>query len=364
MPPPRAKSLPDTLAAAGMQFLTIHHRCLGLREIARLADVDVSTASRALNHDPRVKPERAEQIRKLAERVGYRPRPLRSRLARSVGVIVAVDAGQQVNNYMERIAWLAQAALAERRLHVNLECVNRTFSGQLPAVVQQNRVDGVVLAGHPPVELVAEVRRLGLPAVAIDDSVDRLGINCVRSNPVPAMRQAILHLAARGHETFAMLSTSLEFPTIRARYESYQSVLREIGIEPKLEWMVQGLSSEIAGGREAIRQLCQRGALPMAILCENDWMALGAMQELEHQRLRVPQDVSVVGHDDLWFCGQLEPKLTSIHRAENDLVSKAIDLLVEQIEGSPSPKPQEVFVEGKMVWRESAGPVPARLKDH
>jgi LacI family transcriptional regulator len=336
---------------------------VGLRDIARLASVDISTASRALNHDPRVNPERADQIRKLAERIGYRPRPLRSKLARSVGVIVSAAAGQPVNNFLERIAWLAQRSLADRRLHVNLERILRSYSGQLPAVVQQNRVDGVILGGHPPAELVAEIRALGMPAVAINDTIERLGISCVRSNPEPAMRQAILHLAARGHQAFALLATSLEFPTIRARHSSYEAALREIGIEPQPAWLVDGLAGEITGGRDGIRQLRSRGSLPTAILCENDWMALGAMQELKDQNLHIPQDVSIVGHDDLWICQQLEPQLTSIHRAEDELVSKAIDLLMEQIEGAGEPLPREVLVDGEMVWRQSAGPAPERLKD-
>lgn len=335
-----------------------------MRDIARLASVDISTASRALNHDPRVNPERADQIRKLAESVGYRPRPLRSKLARSIGVLVVAEHEREniVNNFVERIAWLAQRALADRRLHINLERVSRAYSGVLPAVVQQNRVDGVLLGGHPSKQLVDDIRALGMPAVAINDSVERLGISCVRSNPEPAMRQAILHLAARGHESFALLATSLEFPTIQARHRSYVHSLRELGIEPENDWLVQGLAGEIAGGREGIRQLRTRGALPTAVLCENDWMALGAMQELQHMGLSIPQDVSVVGHDDLWICEQLEPKLTSIHRAEDELVSKAIDLVTEQIENGAT-TPRELLVDGEMVWRQSAGPVPARLKD-
>jgi LacI family transcriptional regulator len=337
---------------------------VGLRDIAKLASVDISTASRALNYDPRVNAARADQIRKLAEQIGYRPRPLRSKSARSVGMLVTADVGLHLNNFQERLAWLAQRALADRRLHVNLEAIPMPYVGQLPAVVQQNRVDGVLLGGHPAVEMVAEIRALGMPAVAINDSVERLGISCVRSNPEPAMRQAILHLAARGHLTFALLTTNFEYPTIRARHNSYEAALREIGIEPQPQWLVSDLAGEIAGGREGIQRLRQRGPLPTAILCENDWMALGAMQELQYQKLRVPQDISLVGHDDLWICQQLDPKLTSIHRAEDKLVSKAIDLLIEQIDSEGPVAPREVLVDGEMVWRQSAGPAPERLKEH
>lgn len=336
---------------------------VGLREIAKMASVDVSTASRALNYDPRVNAERAEQIRRLAEQMGYRPRPLRAKRAHSIGLLVCTEPdSQRLNNHMERIAWLAQRQVAERRLHLNIESIPRAAGASVPAIVQQNRVDGVLLGGHPDRQLIDEIRELGMPAVAINDSTERLGISCVRSDPEPAVRQAVLHLAARGHESFVLLATSSQYPTVHARVQSFDAALREIGITPRPEWVLHDLPGEIIGGREGIRRLRSQGTLPTAILCENDWMALGAMQELQRLGLHIPQDVSIVGHDDLWICEQLDPPLTSIHRAEEELVRRALDLLLDQITTGRHATPQEVLVQGQMTWRHSAGPAPDRLK--
>jgi LacI family transcriptional regulator len=333
-----------------------------LRDLAALASVDISTISRALTEDPRVNPKRAQQIRELAERMGYRPKPLRSKRACSIGLLVTASRKEQFGaDFLERIAWSVQRLLGQRRRHVNLECVARGGPVVVPALVQQNRVDGVIFAGHPSEELVRRIRELDMPAVAINDSMARLNISCVRSHPEPAIHQAILNLAARGHESFALLMTSLEYPTTQARHHSYTSALREIGIEPDSAWLISDLPDEIPGGRQGIRQLLQRGAMPTAILCENDWIAVGAIQELQQHNLRVPQDVSVMGHDDVWVCDQLEPTLTSIHRAEDQLVSQAIDLLEEQITGAAT-APREVLVDGVMVWRQSTGTAPERLK--
>ncbi|HOF18022.1 MAG TPA: substrate-binding domain-containing protein, partial [Phycisphaerae bacterium] len=101
------------------------------------------------------------------------------------------------------------------------------------------------------------------------------------------------------------------------------------------------------------------GPLPSAILCCNDWLAMGAMQELHLQGYKIPEDISLVGHDDLPFCEDLEPTLTSIHRAEKEIVAKAIDLLSEEIEHGIG-APREILVEGEMVWRNSTGLAPAR----
>src|SRR5882757_2850877 len=99
---------------------------VALRDLAELASVDISTVSRALNNDPRVSQERATQIRKLADKLGYRPRPLRSKHARSIGLLITTaEPGRLGADFLARISWLSQRLLADRRLHVNLECVER-----------------------------------------------------------------------------------------------------------------------------------------------------------------------------------------------------------------------------------------------
>ncbi|HSH95074.1 MAG TPA: LacI family DNA-binding transcriptional regulator [Roseimicrobium sp.] len=337
---------------------------VSLREIAVLASVDISTASRALNHDIRVSTERAAHIRKVAERVGYRPRPLRSKSARAVGLLVCLNnEDRPVEDYLVRIACLTQSQLASRNLHANLERVPCGLPIRLPAVVTQNRVDGVILSGHPPVELIDGLRALAVPAVAINDTVERLRISCVRSNPEPAMREAILQLAARGHESFALMAGNFDYPTIQARYRSYQQALREIEIQPRNEWLVSAISPDIVGGAEGARLLRNRGELPTAILCENDWMALGAVQFLQREGVHIPWDVSVVGHDDMWICEQMSPPLTSIHRNEDEIVGRAIDLLLEEMESEGPSVPREVLLNGKLMWRGSSGPASQRISE-
>lgn len=340
-------------------------KSVNLRDLASLASVDASTVSRALNNDPRISPDTAKTIRQLAEEMGYRPRPLRSKFAKSIGIVVtSTERARLGDQFQERIAWAAQRLLGDQQRHVNLECVVPDELGnvQLPALVVQNRVDGVLLTGSPPVALAEQIRELNMPAVAINDSVERLGVSCVRSEPGPAIRQAILHLAARGHRKFGLLMKRMDYPTAQAKHRAYVTSLEEIGIRPDPAWFVTELHEDISGGRSGVRQLLSRGSLPTAILCENDWVAMGAIHELQARHIRIPGDISVMGHDNLWICDQLEPKLTSIHRAEDVLVSNAIDLLIGQIERNER-NLKEVLVEGVMVWRESTGTAPDRARE-
>lgn len=303
-------------------------------------------------------------IRNLARREGYRPRPLRAKRAQAVGMLIASSHSDRIagtgEHFLERIAWAAQKVLGERQMHVNLECLLRqSIKPVLPSIVRENRVDGVLVAGHPQPELVRMIREHGVPVVAINDSAQRLGVSCVRSEPGPAIHAAILRLAAWGHRRFGLLMNDLEVPTSKARFSAYQSALADIDIEADPAWVVNDLPSEVSGGRQGIRELNARGAVPTAILCCNDWVALGALMELQAQGLRVPRDVSLLGHDDISLCADLEPTLSTINRSENTLVSEAVRILMEAINGGGK-EPTDLLVEGSVVWRDSTGAAPTR----
>ncbi|OGV36684.1 MAG: hypothetical protein A2X48_16950 [Lentisphaerae bacterium GWF2_49_21] len=339
-------------------------RSYSLRELASLSGADISTVSRALNHDPRISTERGESIRKLAEKVGYRPRPLRSKLTKSVGILISTTGSQDVpkEDFLRRIAWIAQRILGEMGLHVNIENISRTTENGmfLPELVRQNRVDGVILAGYFSQALVDNIRRTDIPIAAINDSSERLGISCVRSNPAPAIRQLITTLAAKGHEQFAFLNTDLNYPTVRSRHDTFVETLKGLGIDHEKRFDITGLSDGIDGGVDGVRKLMKHGALPSTILCCNDWMALGAIQELQRNGIKIPDDVSIAGHDNLQFCEELEPTLTSIHRDEMEIVRKAVELVMAQIENGDRTA-KDILIDGKVVWRESVGIAPGRL---
>ncbi len=342
-----------------MSKLSIPRRSsCSLRELAKKAGVDVSTASRALNNDPRISEETAKAIRSIAKSSGYRPKPLRTKRANAIGFIIScAKQGIAEDDFQRRIAWEAQRAFGERNVHLNIESVERG-SGELPELVRQNRVDGVILSGHPSLELVKGVARLGMPAVSIGDSCMRLGIPCVYSDSSPATAEAIRALAAKGHRSIAALNLDMVFPTVRRRHEIYLETLSALGLgfNPQLD--VSGLSLKLSGGRDGVRELKRRGPMPTAILCCNDWMALGAILELQRMGLRIPEDVSLVGHDNVGLCEELDPALASIGIEEAKVVEEIAKILLRQIEGGPE-NPRDISIPGRLFLRESVGPAPS-----
>ena len=337
-------------------------RRVALREVAAIAKVDVSTVSRSLNNDTRINPARAELIRQLARQLGYRPQPLRSKRAKSVGLLIASQGDRPDEQFLARIMLLLERMLGERGLHVNIAFVPREQTGvEVPAIIQENRVDGVIATGHPPKDLIRRIREMGVAAVAINDSVERLGITCVRSDPSDAVREAVMRLAAWGHRKIALGVQSLQYPTIRARHAAFLSALEFVGLTVEPDHLLCDLPTEVKGGREAVRRWCEAKNLPTAVIFENDWMALGALHELTRRGTRVHQDISLVGHGDLWICESFTPTLSSMYRSEEDLVRLAVERLLTEIEDGDA-APQEQTVPVRMVRRESEGPASSTTK--
>lgn len=331
-----------------------------LRDVARLAEVDVSTVSRSLNGDPRISEERALEIRRLAESLGYRPKPFRGKYAQAVGLLYAAPRGRESagNDFVQRMTWLAQEQLAKRGFFAHLEAV-RPDQDPLPLLVRQNRVDGVLLLGFFPARFAAALLEFEIPAVAVNDTYERLGIPCVRSDPEPATAAAVMQLAARGHQRFALLVSNPDYPTVRARVRAFGHTLSVLGLPENAARIVSGLPSALAGGREGAARVLEEAASATAVLCENDWMALGALEEFQRRGIRVPGEISLVGHDNLWVCAETSPALSSIHRDESRIVAGAVDLLTRAIRRDGD-LPLDVVVEETAVLRDSVGPAPAR----
>ncbi len=329
-----------------------------------MAEVDVSTVSRALNRDPRISKERAFAIRELAKINGYMPKPIRSNRKKAIGVLIGSSEPDRIGGagefFLARMAWLAQRVLGDKSIHVNVECFLRNSGGEkLPAVLMENRVDGVLIAGHPSPEFVSRIRSLGIPAVAVNDSIDRIGIPCVCSCPSAVIEEAVIRLAAWGHRRFAFLMNNSEFTTSKTKIYAFRNALAKVDIPFSSDFLVDGLPWEIPGGRQGIKELKQRGSahMPTAIFCTNDWVALGAVMEIIASGMRIPQDVSIIGHDDVAFSRTLEPSLTSISRSELSMVSSAITLLLDMIDKKKSPR-KDILIEGEVIWRNSTGPAP------
>jgi DNA-binding LacI/PurR family transcriptional regulator len=331
-------------------------RPASIKDIARAAGVSHSTVSRALRDSPLVNPRTAEAIRRIAQECGYRPsaaaRSLVTQRTFTVGVVVTNISDPFVAGVVGGI----EDASSERGFSVFLANSNADPDQEVRVVhsFEERRVDGIVVTSSRVGALyVPLLARREIPIVLLNNQHPSQFAHSVMIDNVAGSRDGTSHLLALGHRRIAYLGDRFGHQSDTERLEGYRAALarERIRVDPRL--VVHG-DGKPEGAIEPIRQLLGLATRPTAIVCYNDMSALGAMRELRSAGLRVPDDVSLVGFDDLYISQYLEPPLTTIRQPMRQMGRLAMETLVGLLAGVRSRR--RVTVPGELIVRGSTAP--------
>ncbi len=328
-----------------------------LEEIAKLAKVSRSTVSRVINNHPNVRPEVRERVWKIIQEVGYHPhaaaRNLATRRTRVVGVVIPETLPKVFSDpYFPAVLRGISDTLAEHDYHLLLSLLAPLQEEDFyRRVLRGHLVDGIiVLSAQITDPLIIRAHRDGLPVVSIGRCVEP-GVSYVDADNVEGGRMATEHLLRLGRRRVATIAG----PQTRApgidRLEGYRSALHAWGINLRSEWIVEGDFTE-AGGYIAMRRLLP--AHPDAVFVASDLMAVGALKAIREAGLRVPDDIAIVGYDDVELAQFTDPPLTTIRQPIYELGRIAVQLLLRQMEEGVR-DPQRVILPTELVIRSSCG---------
>lgn len=307
-----------------------------IRDVAQAAGVHVSTVSRALDPEKRklISEEVLRTVEEAARQLGYRPNraasSLRTGRTHTIGVLVpdmtnavfppmlqGIEASAAARGYFVLVAHAADArigqAVAERML--------------------AQRVDGIVMASAVRDDpLVDYLHRSGVHAVLVNRADETGRLPAVVGDDRLAMKLAVDHLVQQGHRRIAHLAGPQRVPTGVARRQGLEQALHDQGLA--VFGMVECTSYSRDAGRTATRSLLDRaGDRPDAIVCANDLLALGAYDELRRAGLRVPQDISITGHNDMPLVDLVNPPLTTVRLPHREFGWRAAELLFSALDG-------------------------------
>lgn len=298
-----------------------------------------------------------EQIRAFAQAAGYRPKPLRRKRTDAIGLVVrGLERDALRAGYLERMVYHAELGAAKLNKHLHVHMLRPGDEGEWPKFISENRVDGMLVLGHATSAFYERLASEPVPTVALNDTVERTNVDCVMCDPTPGITEAVRNLLSLGHRSIGLVITRRQFPTVSRRYNAYVAAMTEGGIEPEAGWVVQEVPEGLRGGQQAVRTYVAGGSVPTAIIFNDDWVAMGGVYELARHGLHVPNDVSVVGYDNTAISAELTPSLSSVDNREQDLMTRAMEMLKERIEGLALAPRQEI-VPSHLVWRESCGRV-------
>ena len=317
-------------------------------DIAHLAGVSQPTVSRALRNSPLVSPQTRRRVQRIARELNYKvdvnARNLRAQCANTIALLLFADNAQNerfINPFF--LSMLGSITRATAAYGYDLLVSFQQLSDDCRAEYQDaNKADGIIFLGYG--DYTAYIQRIS--------KLDRQGARCVTWGPVidrqPGLfvgcdneqggHRAARHLLEHGHTRIAFLGDACgDYPEFRDRYAGYGRAHAErgIAIDPALQ--VDAHFSEESGYRAA-RALLDRGAAFTAIACASDLIAIGAIKALRENDLRVPQDIAIVGFDDIPTAEHLAPSLTTIRQdtyaAGQALVDSVLALINEQDIGS------------------------------
>jgi LacI family transcriptional regulator len=333
-----------------------------LKEVARLANVDASTASRVLRGDTRqaVRPETRERILRAAAELGYRPnasaRSLRTRRSDTIALIVPD---------IDNVAFHAVIAGVETRAAelgylvflVDSRAIRDNEEDVYGRLIAEGRVDGLLIAYARMTDpLASQLQRRHVPVVFVNRRAEQAPASVVVDD-AEGSAQAVEYLIGLGHRRIGFVAGAAGTDTARRREEGVRRALARHGLAFESRWVAEGRYTE-AGGREAMtRILANGGERPTAFYVANLLSALGALAVLRERGLRVPDDVSVVAMDEHVIANHTQPPLTTVAMPLGRMGEESVQLLHRIIQHEP---PDHIVIPDppQLVIRASTAPPP------
>lgn len=331
------------------------------RDVAREAGVSQPTVSRALSGDPRISRKTREHIVEVARSLGYFPNTAARTLITNRTLTVGAVVGDISNLFFsEQVNALYYELLAHGyRMVLFQEGASHVETGEdvVPLLIG-NALDGAIfttgnLDSVTPRHLVEK----GIPIVLLNRYIERTGADQVTADNVQGGGLAAQYLAELGHRRIGLITGPENTSTSRDREKGFRSGLKEFGLSLPEELRRIGLYSHESGYRLCL-ELLKNSGRPTAIFCANDVIALGALNAAEHARLRVPEDVSILGFDDLRISSWETVQLSTVHLPISHMAELAATMLVERIERTREGPARQEVMQTHLVERSTTAPPP------
>ena len=332
-------------------------------DVARLAGVSTATVSRVMRGSDLVRPDTRERVLAVIDEVGFVPDASAQGLSRrrkEIIGLVALERGVDETDierdgllYVDQIVQAVEAVLrgTECSLLLSFGPSGEHFQQRIRAL--SGKVDGLLVVEDalPTAQLRALARRL--PVVAIAASLGEVGLDAVRVDNSGGMRALAEHLVTgHGYRRLGFAAGPPDAPDAVERLTAFSSAVRD-QLARTVDVVPGGDFSE-ASGRTVARVLLSREAVPEAVACANDQMAIGVIRELQRSGIRVPEDVAMTGFDDIFPGRVIGPALTTVSQPFRELGARAAARLLQRIEGSEVAPRADVLPTG-LVSRRSCG---------
>ena len=337
---------------------------MDIRTIARAAQVSIATVSRTINNIPTVNPEIAKRVWQVIDELDYFPntqaRALVSGRSKLFGLIVS-----EITNpfFPELIQGFEDIAVANG-YEILVSSTNHDPKRMSHCIrrMLERKVEGVAVMTFGIEEpLLDQLAKRKVPLVFVDIGPTRPGISLLKVDYRHGILQGVQHLAALGHKDIGFISGPLTLHSAQSRRTAFSTSLKECGIALNPTWIIEG-DHTMEGGIASMEHLLAAATIPTAVLCSNDMTAIGVLHKLYRAGLRVPDDLSVIGFDDIHIAEVTIPPLTTVQMSRFEIARAAVTALRTLVE-EPENSQREYNIQTDLIVRESTG-APRRAMPH
>ncbi len=334
---------------------------MSIHEVARRAKVSIATVSRTINGVPTVTPQLSRRVWKVIEELGYYPntqaRALVSGRSRIFGLIVS-----EITNpfFPEIVQGFEDLAVQHNYEILTTSTVHdpKRMALSVRRMIER-RVEGVAIVTFGmEEELFDDLKSRQVPLVFIDVGPSLPRMSNIRIDYLHGIRQAVQHLAALRHERIAFISGPLALKTAVARQRAFLQAMEEIGLPVESKYQIEG-NHTMEGGIEALKKLLTLPKSPTGIICSNDMTAIGVMRQSYEEGITIPDDLSVIGFDDIRLAQFTIPPLTTVKMSQTEIARLAFHALLAEVQRKmPSLNGSEYILRTSLVLRDSTAMAP------
>jgi LacI family transcriptional regulator len=335
---------------------------MNIKAVAKLANVSTATVSRTINGSPKVNPETAARVQKAIESLNFvlntNARALGSGRSNLLGLIISditnpffpelVKAFEDIAVSQGKEVLIANTDYdPDRTMH----CVTRML---------QRKVDGVaIMTSEISEHVISFFLKRKIPVVFLDTGKPAPGISRINIDYPAGVEMAMSHLTKLGHKRISFISGPLNLNSARTRYQAFMASSARDHLTARAEYVQEG-NHRPDGGYQAMQRILALKERPTAVLTSNDLTAIGAMGAIFEIGLRIPEDISIIGFDDIQLSAFTAPPLTTVRLPHAEIARTAVRALLGTQEGAAKEpvEGQQYLIQPVFVERRSVGPVP------
>ena len=329
-----------------------------IKDVAKKAGVSIATVSLVISDNDRISTETKKKVLKVIKSLNYYPsrsaRDLVSKKTGNIGFILTDDHFLRTEPFYTRIFLGSEFEARDGNYYILLTTVRSNYSKNdpLPRFVLDRSVDGIIIAGKVPNTLIDRILEQKIPIVFVDYTTNA---NCCSQILIDNIHGGILatdHLIGLGHKKIGFIGGDINHPSISDRLNGYKQALEKAGIKPKENLIIIDAEyPDRQNGYKSAAKLFTKNKNVTALFTCNDAMAIGAIHYLKDNGYKIPEDVSVIGFDDVEADLMLEPPLTTIRVPKFELGVEALRAMINYLNNKSNTK--KILVPVELILRQS-----------